>query len=137
MATHLEAVDAAQDKLPKLIDSKEVGAICGNRSFGWPSYKLTTDPSFPKPVTGRTGPGGTKMWWKRAEVVTWWEANGRQPKPVPPEKPPAFAGDLATQFICGGFDAPHKQIDRRRRIERARLKGVKNQKQIRTEGDWQ
>jgi hypothetical protein len=130
------ATGETTDKLPTLIDAKETGAICGGRSFGWPSYKLTSDPSFPRPVTGRTGPGGTKMWWRRAEIVAWWEANKSPSKPVQTEKPSAFAGETAVQFICGWFDPPHKQIDRRRRIERSRLKGVKNQKQIRTQGDW-
>jgi predicted DNA-binding transcriptional regulator AlpA len=127
----------ATEILSQFMDAKEVGAMCGNKSFGWPSYKMTTDPTFPRPVTGRTGPGGTKMWWLRAEIVAWWEANKSQPKPVQAEKQPAFAGEMATQFIRGWFDPPQKQIDRRRRIERSRLKGIKNQKQIRTQGDWQ
>jgi hypothetical protein len=67
-----------------------------------------------------------------------WREDEKADKSLEADAKPApkFAGDTAMQFIRGGFDPPHKQIDRRRRIERARLKGVKNQPRIHLQGDW-
>jgi hypothetical protein len=127
----------ANGKSTDLIDATEVGKICGKKSYGWASWKLKTDHNFPLPSIGSKRGGGVKMVWRRAAIEAWWKAE--QQKEAAEEKPvkePAFAGEMAMQFIRGWFDPPHKQIDRRRSIERSRLKGIKNQPRIHLQGDW-
>ncbi|MEC4750025.1 hypothetical protein [Methylomicrobium sp. Wu6] len=126
-------IDSTQSEL---IGAKEVGTLCGNKSVAWPSFKLKSDPSFPRPFLGNMGSGGGKMQWRRDDIVAWWEANEGRPHPPPVAKKTAFAGETAKHFITGLFDPSHAQKARLRRIERARTKGITNQKQIRTEGDW-
>jgi predicted DNA-binding transcriptional regulator AlpA len=122
---------------PNLIDAVEVGKLCGGKAFSWAHFKVKTTSDFPRPAVISPGKGGEKVWWRRSEILAWWEAEQRgENDKSKPEKEPAFAGDMAMQFIRGGFGPPHKQIDRRRRIERARLKGVKNQPRIHLQGDW-
>jgi predicted DNA-binding transcriptional regulator AlpA len=118
----------------EMIDALQAAVLCGRRSAEW-TYGKLAEPNFPRPVSGSTGPGGRKKLWRRRDIIAWREAElvDKRPDDAPA---PTFASDTAVQFICGGFDPPHKQIDRRRRIERSRRKGVKNQTQIRTQGDW-
>jgi predicted DNA-binding transcriptional regulator AlpA len=123
------------EALPALIDAKEIGELCGGKTFAWAAYKLSSDLSFPQPVADLSGRGG-KRWWRRAAIEAWWAREQRGVNERKPDTEPAFAGEMATQFIRGWFDPPHKQIDRRRRIEHSRLKGVKNQKRIHLQGDW-
>jgi predicted DNA-binding transcriptional regulator AlpA len=121
---------ATQEALPALIDATEVGKLCGGKAFSWAHFKVKTTSDFPRP-------GGKKVWWRRSEILAWWEAEQRgENDKSKPEKEPAFAGEMAMQFIRGWFDPPHKQIDRRRRIERSQLKGIKNQPRIHLQGDW-
>jgi hypothetical protein len=124
------------DELPALISAVEVGKLCGDKTFGWANWKMKTDPNFPRPLTGRNRRGAPKFLWRRTEIEAWWKAEQQGENASKPEKLPAFAGETAVQFIRGGFDPPHKQIDRRRRIERARLKGAKSIQTIHLTGDW-
>jgi predicted DNA-binding transcriptional regulator AlpA len=137
----------------ELLDAKQIAALFGFKSHMFAHDKMKADPAFPKPVVTASSVGlckmGKKFLWRRADILEWQKLDaqrqedaagrrlGRNGKIIKLEhRLQGFAGEMATQFICGWFDPPHKQSARRRRIERARLKGIKNQKQIRTQGDW-
>jgi|GEM_PF-1216168 len=139
MANQIDATGDAKKSLPEFINADQVAELCGKKTPGFTHMKIRDDRSFPKPLNGRTGAGGPRMLWRRADIVSWLELDKNRKKDLAGRNigPDRLDNETALKFITGAFDAPHAQTDRQRRIERARRNGVKNTKQIRIQGDWQ
>jgi hypothetical protein len=46
MANQLDAIGDSKDRLPEIIDARQVAELCGRRSPEW-AYRKLADPGFP------------------------------------------------------------------------------------------
>jgi predicted DNA-binding transcriptional regulator AlpA len=138
----------------ELLDAKQIAALFGFKSHMFAHDKMKADPAFPKPVVTASSVGlckmGKKFLWRRGDILEYQKLDAQRQKDADgrrlgrngkiiklEQRQQAFAGETAVQFITGLFDPAFAQKQRLRRIEKARKNNVKNQKQIRTQGDWQ